>query len=72
MQRNSHSSFCSENPKCIWQELINIPSFYNESNNKDMPFGESVNNALKYMLNLGEYLGFKTKNIDGLWIHRVW
>lgn len=47
------------------QELINIPSFYNESNNKDMPFGESVNNALKYMLNLGEYLGFKTKNIDG-------
>ena len=46
------------------QELINIPSFYNEPNNK-MPFGKSVNEALEYMLNLGESLGFKTKNIDG-------
>ena len=47
------------------QELIKIPSVYEKSNNPAMPFGKNVNDALTYMLNLGEKLGFRTKNIDG-------
>lgn len=47
------------------QELIQIPSVNSYSNVKSKPFGESVNKALEYILNLGEKLGFKTKNIDG-------
>ena len=47
------------------QELIRIPSVYEKSNDKKMPFGKNVNSALEYMLNLGEKLGFRTKNIDG-------
>ena len=47
------------------QELIQIPSVYEKSNNPHMPFGKNVNDALIYMLKLGEHLGFKTKNIDG-------
>ena len=47
------------------QELIQIPSVYSESKNPLMPFGENANKALEYMLDLGNQLGFKTKNIDG-------
>lgn len=47
------------------QELIQIPSVYKESNNPNYPFGENINKALEYTLNLGKDLGFKTKNIDG-------
>lgn len=47
------------------QGLIQIPSVYEQSNNPKYPFGENVNKALEYTLNLGESLGFKTKNIDG-------
>ena len=47
------------------QELIQIPSVYAESKNPLMPFGENANKALEYMLNLGNKLGFRTKNIDG-------
>ena len=47
------------------QELIQIPSVYSESKNPLMPFGENANKALEYMLNLGNQLGFKTKNVDG-------
>lgn len=47
------------------QELIQIPSVYAESKNSLMPFGENANKALEYMLDLGNKLGFKTKNIDG-------
>lgn len=47
------------------QELIRIPSVYEKSTNKKMPFGKNVNSALEYMLDLGEKLGFRTKNIDG-------
>ena len=47
------------------QELIRIPSVYNKSSNPDMPFGENVNKALEYVLNLGKQLGFRTKNLDG-------
>ncbi len=60
--------FINENKEMIiknLQELIQIPSCYSKSNNTKYPFGESVNNALEYTLELGERLGFKTKNIDG-------
>ena len=47
------------------QELIRIPSVYQKSDDKKMPFGKNVNSALEYMLDLGKKLGFRTKNIDG-------
>ena len=47
------------------QELIQIPSVYAESKNPLMPFGENANKALEYILDLGNQLGFKIKNIDG-------
>lgn len=45
--------------------LIEIPSVHEESKDSTKPFGENANRALEYMLNLGEQLGFRTKNIDG-------
>lgn len=47
------------------QELVQIPSVISKSDNPKMPFGKSINDALEYMLNLGNSLGFRTKNIDG-------
>ncbi len=47
------------------QELIQIPSVLSVSKNPTHPFGDSVNDALEYMLNLGNALGFHTKNLDG-------
>ena len=46
------------------QKLIQIPSVLAYSKNPSYPFGDSINEALKYMLNLGKALGFRTKNID--------
>lgn len=46
--------------------LIKIPSISEESKAQpNMPFGQECNKALNYILNLGEELGFRTKNIDG-------
>ena len=45
--------------------LINIPSVSIENDDPNMPFGKDANDALLYALNLGEQLGFRTKNIDG-------
>ena len=45
--------------------LINIPSVSEETNNPNMPFGKYAKEALEYALNLGNKLGFRTKNIDG-------
>lgn len=47
------------------QNLIKIPSVNSKSNDISKPFGEDANTALEYILNLGNELGFKTKNIDG-------
>ncbi len=47
------------------QELIQIPSVQSNTENSIYPFGDSINNALEYMLNLGNDLGFRTKNVDG-------
>ena len=47
------------------QELIQIPSVISHSDNPKHPFGESIHDALEYMLKLGNRLGFRTKNIDG-------
>ena len=45
--------------------LINIPSVSEETNNPNIPFGKYAKEALEYALNLGNKLGFRTKNIDG-------
>lgn len=45
------------------QELIRIKSV-KEDPIGHMPFGEGIQNALNYMLNLGASMGFKTKNVD--------
>ncbi len=46
------------------QELIKIPSVYEEMQNDKEPFGKNTVKALEYALKLGEALGFRTKNID--------
>ncbi len=45
-------------------ELIKIPSVSAETNDPNLPFGESCTQALNYILELGSSLGFRTKNID--------
>ena len=45
-------------------ELIKIPSVSMETSNLKLPFGEDCTKALNYILDLGNSLGFKTKNID--------
>ena len=47
------------------QELIQIPSVFSPYNNTLHPFGKHIHDALTYMLNLGQHLGFQTKNLDG-------
>lgn len=47
------------------QELIQIPSVNSYSDDSNKPFGKNPAKALDYMLNLGQKLGFRTKNIDG-------
>lgn len=47
------------------QELIKIPSVHEESTNVNEPFGKNTVKALNYVLDLGQKLGFRTKNIDG-------
>jgi succinyl-diaminopimelate desuccinylase len=46
------------------QSLIKIPSVYSESENPNEPFGENTVKALEFILDLGQKLGFRTKNID--------
>lgn len=46
------------------QNLIKIPSIYQNSANPEEPFGKNTVRALDYILDLGNKLGFKTKNID--------
>lgn len=46
------------------QELIKIPSVHEETQNSKEPFGKNTVKALNYILDLGQKLGFKTKNID--------
>lgn len=50
--------------KC--HELLSIPSILDESTAQPgAPFGRNIAKALHYMLDLGRYDGFVTKNIDG-------
>jgi succinyl-diaminopimelate desuccinylase len=47
-------------------ELLNIESVYDETTiSKYAPMGKGINDALTYMLNLGEKDGFTPKNVDG-------
>ena len=45
--------------------LINFPSVSEETSDPNMPFGKNAKDALEYALDLGQKLGFRTKNIDG-------
>lgn len=45
-------------------ELVKIPSVTTVTDNPSIPFGEHCTNALNYILELGNSMGFKTKNID--------
>ncbi|HHU77692.1 MAG: dipeptidase PepV [Caldicoprobacterales bacterium] len=46
------------------QEIVRIPSVEAEAL-PGKPFGEKVDEALRYSLDLAERLGFKVKNVDG-------
>jgi len=46
------------------QKILRIKSI-REDSKPGMPFGEGINNALETMLNIGQGMGFKTKNLDG-------
>ncbi|MDD3839862.1 MAG: dipeptidase PepV [Clostridia bacterium] len=45
-------------------ELVKIKSVLADAQ-PNMPFGEGINDALQYVLNLGSKLGFKAVNLDG-------
>lgn len=47
------------------QGLLRIPSVGTESAGSKRPFGEAADQALQYMLNLGEQHGFRVRNVDG-------
>ena len=48
------------------KDFCRIPSVYDESTkSKDKPFGKHVDEALKFIANLGEKLGFKAEYCDG-------
>ena len=46
-------------------DLISFKSISTETENPEMPFGEECKKALDYALELGNKMGFRTKNIDG-------
>ncbi|QNB45033.1 dipeptidase PepV [Thermanaerosceptrum fracticalcis] len=46
-------------------ELVRIKSILEQPAGPDKPFGEGIDEALQYVLRLGEELGLKTKNVDG-------
>ena len=45
-------------------DLIKFQSVSIETENPEMPFGEQCKKALDYFLNLGNSMGFRTKNVD--------
>ncbi|MFC0522265.1 dipeptidase PepV [Pontibacillus salicampi] len=54
-------------------ELLRIPSVYEEVTIKEgQPFGEPIQQALSWMLQLGEKEGFTVKNVDGYAGHVEW
>lgn len=46
-------------------DIITYPSVSEENSNSHFPFGKACSDCLKYFLNLANFLGFRTKNIDG-------
>lgn len=46
------------------EEMIKIPSKLEGYDNPEYPFGKRIDDALNKFLEIGEKLGFKTKNID--------
>lgn len=55
------------------QKLLQIPSVLDESDKKPgAPFGENVNRALQFMIDLGKREGFRTKDLEGYAAHLEW
>lgn len=55
------------------QELLRFPGMYDPSTiQAGAPFGTSIQDALQYMLQLGESEGFVTKDVDGYAAHIEW
>lgn len=48
----------------VISDLVKIPSVTMTTDNPSLPFGEHCTNALNYILEIGNSMGFKTKNID--------
>lgn len=53
------------------KDLLKIESVMGKAE-KGMPFGKETYKALKYMLDLGDSFGFKTKDVDGYAGHIEW
>jgi succinyl-diaminopimelate desuccinylase len=54
----------------LLSECISIKSFYEEASaQENMPFGKGVAEFLEWFVKLGEWNGFKTKNVDGYAAH---
>ena len=53
------------------KELLSFPSVQ-EPAEEGMPFGKPVHDALRYMLDLGEKFGFRSKELEGYAGHVEW
>lgn len=53
------------------QKLLSFPSVQ-EPAEEGMPFGKPVHDALRYMLDLGETFGFRSKELEGYAGHVEW
>lgn len=55
------------------QMLLRIPSVLDENDSKPgAPFGENVNQALQFMIDLGKREGFRTKDLEGYAAYLEW
>lgn len=55
------------------KKLVEFKSVSEDNKIEGAPFGEECKKALDYALELGEKLGFRTKNLNRiLWIYRIW
>ena len=62
------NEYIENNKQNIIDSIINCVSFESVSmkgNDPEAPFGEECKKVLDFVLNLGNEMGFKTKNIDG-------
>lgn len=59
-----------KNKEALLQDLVRLLQFdtvlIEQPENKDAPFGEGIRDALLYVLDLGEKMGFRTLNVDNI------